>query len=157
MRKSVPTRISILLAVAWFAAPAAADAPGFAAGGWTHATRMISAQVPGVPDFLVRMFAGRGSRTSCLTPQQATATPYSLLTQDNAAVCRLRRFNMAGGRYEYVTFCTNRRFPEGLTIASTGAYTPTTYTIHSTATGTKNGKPVRIVTEGDGRRTGACR
>lgn len=137
------------------ASPAVADAPGFMPGAWAHQTRMISADVPGVPDFIVRMFGNR-SRRSCLTPQQAMATPHALLTQDDAATCRVRRFTMNTGRFDYVTFCTNRRFPEGLTIASTGTYTPANYTIRSTATGTKRGKPVRIVTEGDGHRTGAC-
>jgi hypothetical protein len=139
------------------AAPAVADAPGFAPGAWTHETRMVSADVPGVPDFLVRIFAGDRTRQSCLTAQQAMSAPQALLTQDDAAQCHLRRFVMSGGRFEYVTFCTNRRFPQGLTIASTGTYAPGSYAMHSVATGAKGGRPVRIVTDGTGRRTGECR
>ena len=102
------------------AAPAAADGPGFAPGGWEHATKMISAVVPGVPSFLIRMFAGDRSRRSCLTPQQAATAPQALLTQDDAASCRMRRFVQDSGHFDYVTFCINKRFPEGLTIASAG-------------------------------------
>lgn len=156
-RQRAIRRSAAFVAAIAAAAPAAADGPGFTPGSWTHQTRMISAEVPGVPDLLIRMFAGHRTRRSCLTAQQAATAPQALLTQDDAATCRLRRFSMAAGRFDYVTFCTNRRFPDGLTITSTGAYSPGAYTMHSTAVGTKDGKPVRIATEGSGQRTGACR
>ena len=59
---------------------------------------------------------------------------------------------MAGGKFAFDTFCTNKNFPDGLLIASTGNYTPTSYTISTTSTGRKDGKAVKIVTSGTGKR-----
>lgn len=146
----------LLLALAGLPLLASSSDPGFAPGAWNHRTEMVSADVPGVPQFMIKMFAGNRARKSCLTVDQARDTPYALLTQDKKAECRMSRFAMREGRFAYVTLCTNKRFPDGLTVASTGSYTPTSYTIASTATGSKSGKPVKIVTRGDGQRTGAC-
>lgn len=137
-----------------FATPALAD--GFAPGQWEHRTLMISAEVPGVPQWVIKMFAGNRSRKSCHGAAELAARPEALLTQDDAAACKLRRFSMAGGKLVYDTFCTNKRFPEGLLIASKGTYTPDGYAISTLSTGTKDGEPVRIVTTGTGRRIGNC-
>jgi len=142
----------ILLALA---APAAAD--GFAPGAWQHQTKTISADVPGVPQWVVKVFAGNSSRKSCYTAQQAVSRPEALLTQDDAAVCKLRRFSLVGGKLAFDTFCVNKRFPEGLLVASKGSYTPDSYEISTMSTGTKDGAPVRIVTTGTGHRTGPCK
>lgn len=142
----------LLVAVA---APALAD--GFAPGAWQHQTRTISAEVPGVPQWVVKMFAGNSSRKSCFTPQLAATRPEALLTQDDAAVCKLRRFSLAGGKLVYDTFCVNKRFPEGLLVASKGSYTADSYEISTLTTGTKEGEPVKIMTIGSGRRTGTCK
>ncbi|KKC23781.1 DUF3617 domain-containing protein [Sphingomonas sp. SRS2] len=142
-----------VLLLAGLAAPVAAE--GFAPGKWQHETKTISAEVPGVPQWVVKMFAGNSSRKSCLTAQQAVSRPEALLTQDDAAVCTKRKFSLAGGKIIYDTFCTNKRFPEGLLVASKGNYTADSYEISTLTTGTKEGEPVRIVTTGAGRRTGA--
>lgn len=141
----------IVLLLAGTAPPAAAE--GFAPGKWQHETRTISAEVPGVPQWVIKMFAGNSSRKSCFTAQQASTRPEALLTQDDAAVCTKRKFSVTGGRIVYDTFCTNKRFPEGLLVASKGSYTADSYEISTLSTGTKDGKPVRIVTTGHGRRT----
>jgi len=137
------------------AAPAVAD--GFAPGGWQHKTTTISADVPGVPQWVIKIVAGNSSRKSCYTAQQAATRPEALLTQDDAAACKLRRFSMAGGKLVFDTFCVNKRFPEGLLVASRGSYTPDSYEISTISTGTKDGAPVKIVTSGSGRRTGPCK
>jgi hypothetical protein len=80
-----------------------------------------------------------------------------LLTQDDEAVCKKRRFAMTGGKFVFDTFCTNGTFPEGLLISSTGTYTATSYTISTVSTGTRKGEPARIVTTGSGQRTGPCK
>ncbi|MET0376189.1 MAG: DUF3617 domain-containing protein [Rhizorhabdus sp.] len=143
----------MVLLLAGLAAPVAAE--GFAPGKWQHETKTMSAEVPGVPQWVVKMFAGNSSRKSCFTAQQAAARPEALLTQDDAAVCTKRKFSLAGGKIVYDTFCTNKRFPEGLLVASKGSYTIDSYEISTLTTGTKEGKPVRIVTVGSGRRTAA--
>lgn len=149
MRRSIP-----LMAIA-IASPALAE--GFAPGAWTHQTTMISAEVPGFPQWMIKLFAGNRSRKSCLTAGDAVSRPEALLTQDDEAVCKLRHFSQAGGRLVYDTFCTNKRFPEGLLIASKGTYTANSYTLSTLTTGTREGKPVKIVTTGSGQRTGICK
>lgn len=137
------------------AAPAMAAelVPGF----WEHETKTISADVPGVPQWIIKIVAGNSSRKGCFSAQEATARPEALLTQDKAAVCTKRRYSAAEGKLVYDTFCVNKRFPEGLLVASKGSYTANSYEISTISTGTKEGKPVKIVTTGTGRRTGACK
>ncbi|ATE65578.1 DUF3617 domain-containing protein [Rhizorhabdus dicambivorans] len=138
------------------AAPALAD--GFAPGRWQHETNTISADVPGIPQWVVKLFTGKQTRKSCHAAAQLTTHPEALLTQDDAAVCKLRRFSMAEGKLVYDTFCVNKRFPEGLLVASKGSYTADSYSISTLSTGTKEGKPVRIVTAGTGKRVApTCR
>lgn len=149
-RRLMPALIALALA-----APAAAD--GFNPGAWQHQTTTISADVPGVPQWVVKIFAGNSKRKSCFTAQQATTRPEALLTQDDAAVCTKKRYSAVGGKLVYDTFCVNKRFPEGLLVASHGTFTPDSYSIWTTSTGTKEGQPVKIVTTGTGRRTGPCK
>ncbi|MFZ5704854.1 MAG: DUF3617 domain-containing protein [Pseudomonadota bacterium] len=137
------------------APPALAE--GFAPGGWDHQTTMLSADVPGVPQWVVKMFAGNRKRKSCHDAAELARRPEALLTQDDAAQCTKRRFSMAGGQLSYDTFCTNKRFPDGLLVASKGSYTADSYKISTVSTGMKDGKPVKIVTEGSGHRTGSCK
>ena len=148
-------RMSALALTALFlAAPAFAD--GFVPGAWQHQTATISAEVPGVPLWVVKMFAGNRSRQSCHSAAELATRPEALLTQDDAAVCKLRKFSAVGGKLAFDTFCTNKRFPEGLLIVSRGTYTPDSYEISTLSTGTKGNKPVKIVTKGSGKRVGNC-
>lgn len=145
--------LTILLLAA--AAPAMADS--FQPGQWEHKTVTVSADVPGVPQWVIKMFAGNRSRKSCHSAAELASRPEALLTQDDEAVCKMRRLSMTGGKLLFDTFCTNKRFPEGLLVASKGTYTPDGYSISTLTTGTKEGKPVRIVTTGTGRRLGTCK
>lgn len=148
-------RMLAVIAPLMIAAPALAET--FAPGAWQHQTKTISADVPGVPQWVVKMFAGNSSRKSCHSAAQIAARPEAVLTQDDAAVCKVRRFSMTGGKLVYDTFCTNKRFPEGLLVASQGSYTSDAYSITTLSTGTKQGAPVKIVTTGTGKRTGPCK
>jgi len=140
------------LMLAALALPTPLLAESFNPGRWQHQTQTTSADVPGVPQWVIKMFAGNQSRKSCHSAAQLAARPEALLTQDDAATCRLRRFTMEHGKLVYDTFCTNKRFPEGLLVASKGSYTPDSYEISTVSTGTNDGEPVRIVTTGTGRR-----
>ena len=135
----------------------AAYADGFAPGAWQHQTTTVSADVPGIPQWIVKMFAGNSTRKSCLSAADAASHPEALLTQDDAATCKLRHISLVGGKLVFDTFCTNKRFPEGLLIASRGTYTANNYTLSTISTGTRDGKPVKIVTNGAGQRTGTCK
>ena len=148
--------IRMLMAAAALTAAMPALADGFAPGKWEHQTKTVSAEGTGYPQWLVKMFSN-SSRKSCFTPAQA-AHPEILLTQDDAAVCRMRRFSMAEGKLVYDTFCTNKRFPAGLLVASKGNYTADSYAITTSSTGVKDGAQVKIVTTGTGKRTApACK
>jgi hypothetical protein len=136
------------------AIPAVALADTFAVGAWQHQTTTVSAEVPGIPQWMIKMFAGNKTRKSCYTTAQASSRPEALLTQDDAAVCKVRRLEMTGGKLLFDTFCTNKRFPEGLLVASKGTYTPRSYSISTLSTGTKDGEAVKIVTTGTGQWTG---
>jgi hypothetical protein len=147
--------LCLIALVGLAATTASAAGPGFEGGEWRHQTRLVSAEIPGLSAGLVKLFAGRGARTSCHQPAQLFDHPEALLTADDRASCKLRRLSMSDGRLVFDTFCTNKRFPDGLLVASRGEYTPTTYTITTTSTGTKDGKPVKIVTTGTGKRVAA--
>lgn len=138
------------------AAPSLAS-EALAPGMWQHKTHTVSAEVPGVPQWVIKLIAGNSSRKGCFTAQQAATRPEALLTQDDAAVCVRKRYSAVDGKLVYDTFCTNKRFPEGLLVASKGTYTANSYEISTISTGTKDGKPVKIVTTGTGQRVGTCK
>lgn len=147
---------AVLFAAVFITTPAVAGS-GFAPGHWHHETRLIEAQVPGIPQWLIRLFASRSARDSCNGAAQLAIHPEALLTADDRATCTLRRFAATDGRLEFDTFCTNRHFPEGLLVSSRGTYTPTTYRITTISTGTRAGRPVRIATTGTGQQiAGSC-
>jgi len=125
-------------------------APAFMAGQWEHHTTLVKADIPGIPEWLIRLAAGRGNRKSCHTQAQLNSHPEDLLKGDDSAVCTLRKLSIDNGRIVFDTFCTNRHFPEGLLVSSRGSYTPTAYGISTTSTGTKNGRPVLILTTATG-------
>ncbi|MFT4053162.1 MAG: DUF3617 family protein [Novosphingobium sp.] len=149
------TRTAAVLAT--LAAVPAMAASGFVAGQWEHQTNLVSANVPGIPQWLIRLTAGHSTRRNCPSQSEAQNHPEVLLQGDDSATCKLRKLSMADGKLEFDTFCTNKHFPDGLLVSSRGSYTPTTYSISTTSTGVKNGKPVRIMTTGTGRRvSGSC-
>ncbi len=140
----------VLLGIVLSSSLAAAE-PAFAPGAWEHKTTPISVLNAGAPLWVAKLYYGATTRKSCSGPEIVTH-PDLLLTQDDEAVCKVRKMAMAGGKFAFDTFCTNKKFPDGLLIASTGTYTPTSYTIATTSTGIKDGKPVKIVTTGTGQR-----
>ena len=153
---TIPKRCLLPLCLGLATSPAIA-ASNFAAGQWDHETRLIQADVPGIPEWVIRMFAGHGSRKSCNSAAQLNRHPEALLTADDEAVCKLRQFSATNGKLVFDTFCMNKRFPDGLLVSSRGSYTPTSYAISTTSTGTRDGKPVRILTTGTGKRVAdAC-
>lgn len=146
----------LLITATLATSPAQAETP-FAPGHWHHETRLVSAEVPGIPQWLIRLFASHSTRESCASTAQLASHPESLLTADDRAHCTLRHLSTTNGQIDFSTYCTNHHFPEGLLVSSHGTWTPTHYQITTTSTGTRNGKPVRIETTGTGRLVGgAC-
>ena len=145
------TRLAALLS-AVFAVSPVFGAQGFAPGEWQHQTQLLEADVPGIPQWLIKLTAGHGSRKNCNSPALAQSHPEVLMQGDPSASCRLRKLSMTNGKLAFDTFCTNKHFPDGLLVSSRGSYTPTSYFISTTSTGSKDGKPVRILTTGTGKR-----
>lgn len=143
-------RHTLLVCIGWAASPAMAVS-SFAPGQWSHQTHLEQADVPGIPQWVIRMFAGNSNRMSCNSAAQLNTHPEALLTADDEAMCKLRKFSATNGKLVFDTFCTNKRFPDGLLVSSRGSYTPSSYSISTTSTGTRNGKPVRILTTGSGK------
>jgi hypothetical protein len=148
----------MVAAITVMVATPAVAAAGFAPGKWQHRTHLVKADIPGIPGWVIRLVASNTARTSCHGADELSARPEALLTASEDAVCRLRAFSMAGGKLVFDTFCTNRRFPEGLLVSSRGTYTANSYAIATSCTGMRNGRAVHIETTGSGRLVGgSCR
>ncbi|WP_260929290.1 DUF3617 domain-containing protein [Novosphingobium sp. 9] len=157
MMRISATVIAPALAFAVLTLAPGTTSPGFAPGQWEHHTNLVSASVPGVPQWLIKLVAGHSIRRNCPSAEEAQYHPERLLQGDDNATCKLRKLSMLDGKLEFDTFCTNKRFPDGLLVSSRGTYTSTSYAISTTSTGTKDGKPVRILTTGSGKRiAGTC-
>ena len=144
----IKAHVPVLLAATLSASSAMA---AFMPGKWQHQTTLLTAQVPGIPQWLIRLMAGHGTRSSCNSAARLDSHPEDLFKGDDTAVCTLHQLSIADGRIAYDTFCSNRRFPQGLLVSSRGTYTPTSYAIATVSSGTQDGKPVRITTQGSGR------
>lgn len=145
-------RCRTLMVVAALAATPTQAASSFEAGQWRHQTKMVSAEVPGVPESLVKLVAGNRARTTCNSTPELQAHPEALMTADPKAVCKLRQLSMSNGKLVFDTFCTNERFPDGLRVLSRGTYTSRSYEISTMSTGKRDGKPVKILTTSSGKR-----
>ena len=146
----------------WLALAAALAAPAAAwaattvqAGGWTHVSKMESAVIPGVPNWLLGGARKPKTRKTCLSAVDAANDPQALFRSKKGA-CQTRRFAMAGGRIDSLAICTDKRLDAPLTVTSTGQYTATSYTLRSVSVGTRNGKPLRIESSASGRLTHGC-
>lgn len=140
-----------------FAGAAAAATPAPKAGKWTHVTRLVSADIPGVPETLIRAADTRAPRTTCLTAKQAAATPQILLHAPGAT-CSVRSYALAAGKIRGQSTCTVKELPTPVRTVTTGTYSATGYVTRSVTTGTRNGRPLKVVTATSGKWLGsACR
>ncbi|KTE38755.1 MULTISPECIES: DUF3617 domain-containing protein [unclassified Sphingopyxis] len=140
-----------------FAGAAAASAPGPQAGKWTHVTQLVSADIPGVPETLIRAADTRAPRTSCLTAKQAADTPQILLHAPGAT-CSSRSYTLAAGKIRGQSLCRIKDLPTPVKTVTTGTYNAKGYTTRSVTTGTRNGRPLKVVTASSGKWLGAaCR
>ena len=148
-------------AVAWiplaFAGAAAVTAPTPQAGKWTHLTQLVSADIPGVPETLIRAADKREPRATCLTPKQAASTPQILLHAPGA-VCSSRSYTLAGGKIRGQSVCRVKELETPVKTTTTGTYSARGYVTRSVTTGTRNGRPLKVVTATSGKWLGAaCR
>ena len=135
----------------------AAAAPAVQAGKWTHVTQLVSADIPGVPETLVRAADKREPRTTCLTAQQAAANPQVLLHAPGAT-CTSRRYTLTAGNIRGQSVCRVNELPTPVKTVTTGTYNAKGYVTRSVTTGVRNGRPLKVVTSTSGRWLGAtCR
>lgn len=140
-----------------FAGAAAATVPGPQAGQWTHVTQLLSADIPGVPETLIRAADTRAPRTTCLTAKQAATTPQVLLHAPGA-MCSVRSYTLAAGKIRGTSICTVKELPTPVRTVTTGTYTARGYSTRSVTTGTRGGRPLKVVTASSGKWLGsACR
>lgn len=139
------------------AAATAATAPGPQAGRWTHVTQLVSADIPGVPETLIRAADKREPRTTCLTVKQAAATPQVLLHAPGAT-CSSRSYTLAAGKIRGQSLCRVKELETPVKTVTTGTYSAKGYVTRSVTTGTRGGRPLKVVTATSGKWLGtACR
>lgn len=138
------------------AGAAAATVPGPQAGRWTHVTQLVSADIPGVPETLIRAADKREPRTTCLTAKQAAATPQVLLHAPGAT-CSSRSYTLAAGKIRGESVCRVKELDTPVKTITTGTYTAKGYVTRSVTTGRRNGQPLKVVTATSGKWLGACR
>lgn len=140
-----------------FAGAAAATAPGPQAGKWTHVTRLVSADIPGVPETLIRAADTQAPRTTCLSAKQAAASPQILLHAPGAK-CSARSYTLAAGKIRGSSTCMVKELPTPVRTVTTGTYSSRGYSTRSVTTGTRNGRPLKVITASSGKWLGAaCR
>ncbi|KQZ63728.1 hypothetical protein ASD67_04010 [Sphingopyxis sp. Root1497] len=147
---------AVLLIPLAFAGAAAVTVPGPQAGKWTHVTQLVSADIPGVPETLVRAADKREPRTTCLTAQQAAATPQVLLHAPGAT-CSSRSYTLAAGKIRGQSVCRVKELDTPVRTITTGTYSEKGYVTRSVTTGTRAGRPLKVVTATSGKWLGACR
>ena len=147
-----------ILAIPLALAGAAATAtPTVQAGKWTHVTKLVSADIPGVPETLIRAADKQTPRTSCLTVQQAAANP-QVLFHAPGATCSSRSYTLAAGKIRGQSVCRVDELPTPVRTVTTGTYSAKGYVTRSVTTGTRNGRPLKVVTASSGRWLGgACK
>jgi len=138
------------------AGAAAGATPAPQAGRWTHVTQLISADVPGVPETLIRAADKREPRTTCLTVQQAAANP-QLLFHAPGATCTSRSYTLTAGKIRGQSVCRVSELPTPVKTVTTGTYSTKSYVTRSVTTGTRNGRPLKVITATSGKWLGACR
>ena len=116
-------------------------------GRWQYSVTILDAQMPGAPQ-VATMMRGHVTNTSyCLSPADAAAGPRGVVERSGGR-CRFTSFNQVGPHVTGTMVCDR-----GMTITSSGTYTPTAIDVAGRMTG-PNG--MRMTTRTTGRRTGAC-
>ncbi|WP_260582108.1 DUF3617 domain-containing protein [Sphingopyxis sp. PET50] len=139
------------------AGAAAAATPAPQAGRWTHVTRLVSADIPGVPETLIRAADKQTPRTTCLTARQAASTPQILLHAPGAK-CSVRTYTLSAGKIRGNSTCTVKELPTPIRTITTGTYSATGYATRSVTKGVRNGQPLTVVTATSGKWLGtACK
>jgi len=135
----------------------AAAVPGPQAGRWTHVTSLVSADIPGVPETLIRAADKRVPRITCLTAKQAAATPQILLHAPGAK-CSARSYTLAAGKIRGNSTCMVKELPTPVRTVTTGTYSATGYVTRSVTKGVRSGQALTVVTTTSGKWLGAaCR
>lgn len=135
---------AVVASAAW------AAVPNPQAGKWSHSGKVISAEIPGVPSFIIKAASAPKTRSSCLTADQSANAPHMLFRVPDVT-CTSRNFTMANGQISGSSTCTSKKMKTPVTVTSTGTYNATSYNVRSVTTGTYKGKPAKIVTSGSGK------
>ncbi len=149
--------LSVLIVVSAGAAAQPAQAP-VQPGEWTATVTVREMVVPGAPSFLLSMAIGKSrDEKKCITPELAARGAVSLLAPDPKANCTVERQQVAGGRYEQILSCPQRRGTP-MRVVRQGSYDANGLRGTAVMTGPSEKGAVRIAADQVVRRTGAtCR
>ena len=116
-------------------------------GRWQYAVTIVDAQMPGMPGGGAMMRGHTTNASYCITPADAAHGPQAVFERSGGH-CRMTRWNQNGSNISSSMSCDR-----GMTMNSTGSYTPTSIDANGQMTG-PNG--LRITSRVTGRRVGAC-
>jgi hypothetical protein len=141
---------SIGLAVL-FAAPAIVQAQ-VQPGMWEASVIVQSIDMPGAPPQVAAMMKGKTTKqTYCITPEQAKQGPQEMLKQNPA--CRFTQYSMTGGKISTAMTCSQNGGT--MTARASGSYTPTSFSVTSSATMT-GAMSMKMTSSSTGKRIGPC-
>lgn len=122
-------------------------------GQWTSTVEIIDVRMPNAPPGMAAAMKGRPMTTSyCVSPEQARQGMRGALRPDSG--CRFDEIVARAGILRTRMTCTR---PTGtMTVVASGSYTPNSFAMTSTMTGTGR-MPITMTSRGSGRRTGPCR
>ena len=121
-------------------------------GMWRTTSTITAVDMPGAPPQVAAMMKGRPTTiTQCVTPEQAAKDPRALMQVDKS--CKVQSYSMAGGKMSATMVCQQRGGT--VTVASAGAYTPTSATATSRIS-MSGASPMKMTASVSSRLIGPC-
>lgn len=148
---------------------ASANAQALNPGQWANTTRIVSVEMPGMPqaekammDRMTQAMIGQVSvQESCVTPEQAKKPDAGLFAGQGQRDCTFDKFELGKGAMNAVLSCN----PGGQTtmkMKMSGAYGGDSYDLDSEmeiagATGMPGRSGMKVKAKSSGKRTGDCK
>lgn len=148
---------------------ASANAQALNPGQWTNTVKIVSVDVPGMPqagqamkDAMTKAMTGQTNvQESCVTPEQAKKPDAALFAGQGQNNCKFEKFEIGGGEMDAVLTCS----PGGqasMKMAMKGPYGGDAYNLTSDmeisgTPGMPGNMVMKIKAESTGKRTGECK
>jgi Protein of unknown function (DUF3617) len=148
---------------------ATANAQALNPGQWSNQTKIVSVEIPGMPqaekkmmDAMTKAMVGQTTATeSCVTPEQAKKPDATMFAGQGNNNCTFEKFSMAGGRMDAVMSCDAGAQGQ-MKMTMGGAYGGDNYALDSEivmsgAPGMPGKGEMKIKASNTGKRTGECK